>query len=93
MVPYRGAGQSSADLVAGNIDVLLDTPALSLVQHRAGNVKAFAVANNRRLATAPEISDHRRGRPAGLLFHILARALGTEGNTEGESSPSSTRRR
>src|SRR2546423_3259372 len=32
MVPYRGAGQSMQDLLAGNIDVMLDTPALSLPQ-------------------------------------------------------------
>jgi len=75
--PIAAPANRQPIFVAGNIDVLLDTPALSLVQHRAGNVKAFAVANNRRLATAPEIRP-RRG-SCRLLFHILARALGTEG--------------
>src|SRR6185295_12761431 len=55
MVPYRGAGQSLQDLVGGNLDVLLDTPALSLPQVRAGTIKAYAVAATARLATAPEI--------------------------------------
>jgi tripartite-type tricarboxylate transporter receptor subunit TctC len=80
MVPYRGAGQSSADLVAGNIDVLLDTPALSLPQHRAGNVKAFAVANNRRLATAPEIPTTDEAGLPGFYFtfwHALWAPKGT----------------
>ena len=55
MVPYRGAGQSLQDLVGGSIDVLLDTPALSLPQVRAGTIKAFAVAAPARLAMAPDI--------------------------------------
>src|SRR5437763_2105501 len=55
MVPYRGAGQSMQDLLAGNIDVSLDTPALSLPQVRGGAIKAYAVTARTRLATAPEI--------------------------------------
>jgi tripartite-type tricarboxylate transporter receptor subunit TctC len=80
MVPYRGAGQSSADLVAGNIDVLLDTPALSLQQHRAGNVKAFAVANSKRLATAPDIPTTDEAGLPGFYFtfwHALWAPKGT----------------
>jgi tripartite-type tricarboxylate transporter receptor subunit TctC len=37
LVPYRSAGLSMQDLVAGNIDLTLDTPAISLAQVRAGN--------------------------------------------------------
>src|SRR5258708_4183387 len=80
MIPYRGAGQSSADLVAGNIDVLLDTPALSLTQHRAGNVKAFAVADSHRLATAPEIPTTDEAGLPGFYFtfwHALWAPKGT----------------
>src|SRR5262245_37616658 len=36
LVPYRSAGLSMQDLVAGNIDVMLDTPAVSMSQVRAG---------------------------------------------------------
>jgi len=80
MIPYRGAGQSSADLVAGNIDVLLDTPALSLQQHRAGNVKAFAVADSHRLATAPDIPTTDEAGLPGFYFtfwHALWAPKGT----------------
>jgi tripartite-type tricarboxylate transporter receptor subunit TctC len=80
MIPYRGAGQSSADLVAGNIDVLLDTPALSLTQHRAGNVKAFAVADSHRLATAPDIPTTDEAGLPGFYFtfwHALWAPKGT----------------
>src|SRR5712671_2983003 len=36
MVPYRSAGLSMGDLVAGQIDILLDTPAVSLPQVNGG---------------------------------------------------------
>jgi tripartite-type tricarboxylate transporter receptor subunit TctC len=68
MVPYRGAGQSSADLVAGHIDVLLDTPALSLPQVRGGNVKAYAVTAKSRLAIAPEIPTTDEAGLPGFYF-------------------------
>jgi tripartite-type tricarboxylate transporter receptor subunit TctC len=55
LVPYRSAGLSMQDLVAGNIDITLDTPAISMAQLRAGNIKAYAVTANKRLAIAPEI--------------------------------------
>ena len=55
LVPYRSAGLSMQDLVAGNIDLLLDTPAVSMSQVRAGNIKAFAITARSRLALAPEI--------------------------------------
>ena len=66
--------------MAGNIDVLLDTPALSLQQHRAGNVKAFAVANNKRLATAPDIPTTDEAGLPGFYFtfwHALWAPKGT----------------
>src|SRR5207302_10195707 len=39
MVPYRSTGQTMQGLLAGDIDVALDTPALSLPQLRGGNIK------------------------------------------------------
>jgi tripartite-type tricarboxylate transporter receptor subunit TctC len=68
MVPYRSAGQSIQDLVAGNIDVLLDTPAVSLPQLRNGNIKAYAVTAKQRLATAPEIPTTDEAGLAGFTF-------------------------
>ena len=55
LVPYRSAGLTMQDLVAGNIDVTLDTPAISLSQLRGGNIKAYAVTSKTRVAVAPEI--------------------------------------
>jgi tripartite-type tricarboxylate transporter receptor subunit TctC len=55
MVPYRSAGLSMQDLVAGQIDVMLDTPATSMSQVSAGSLKAYAVTAKSRLAIAPDI--------------------------------------
>lgn len=54
-VPYRGAGPAMQDLVAGQIDVMLDQASNSLPQVRAGTIKAYAVTANTRLAAAPDI--------------------------------------
>jgi tripartite-type tricarboxylate transporter receptor subunit TctC len=54
-VPYRGAAPAIQDLVAAQIDMMIDTPANSLPQVRAGQIKCFAVTAKSRLASAPEI--------------------------------------
>jgi tripartite-type tricarboxylate transporter receptor subunit TctC len=43
------------DLVAGQIDFMIDTAANSLPQVRAGTIKAFAVTSKARLASATDI--------------------------------------
>jgi tripartite-type tricarboxylate transporter receptor subunit TctC len=54
-VPYRGAGPALNDLMAGHIDIMFDQASNSLPQVRGGNVKAFAVTSQTRLASAPDI--------------------------------------
>jgi tripartite-type tricarboxylate transporter receptor subunit TctC len=54
LVPYRGGPPARQDLVAGQIDLLFDdTTQLPLM--RAGQIKAYAVASDTRLALAPEV--------------------------------------
>ena len=43
------------DLMAGNIDLMFDTPATSLPQVKAGNIRAYAVTSNSRIASAPDV--------------------------------------
>jgi tripartite-type tricarboxylate transporter receptor subunit TctC len=43
------------DLVAGQIDMIIDLAGNSLPQVRAGTIKAFAVTDSKRLPAAPEI--------------------------------------
>jgi tripartite-type tricarboxylate transporter receptor subunit TctC len=55
LVPYRGSAPALQDLVAGQVDLLIDNPRNSLPQLRAGNIKAYAVTADTRLAVAPNI--------------------------------------
>jgi tripartite-type tricarboxylate transporter receptor subunit TctC len=54
-VPYRGLAPAMQDLVAGQIDLMIDNPATSLPQARAGTIKAYATTAKARLAAAPDI--------------------------------------
>ena len=55
LVPYRGAAPALQDLAAGQIDIFLAGGPTDLPLMRAGSIKAYAVAGERRLAAAPEI--------------------------------------
>jgi len=55
-VPYRGAGPALADLIGGQIPIII--PAMSsqvLEFHRAGKLRLLAITNPARLPVAPEI--------------------------------------
>jgi tripartite-type tricarboxylate transporter receptor subunit TctC len=54
-VPYRGTAPAMRDLLAGQIDIMLDQASNVLPQLRAGTIKAFAVTARERLASAPEV--------------------------------------
>jgi tripartite-type tricarboxylate transporter receptor subunit TctC len=54
-VPYRGTAPAMRDLLAGQIDIMLDQASNVLPQLRAGTIKAFAVTAKERLASAPEV--------------------------------------
>jgi tripartite-type tricarboxylate transporter receptor subunit TctC len=68
LVPYRSAGLTMQDLVAGNLDVTLDTPAISMSQVRSGNIKAYAVTAKTRIAAAPEIPTTDEAGLPGFYF-------------------------
>jgi tripartite-type tricarboxylate transporter receptor subunit TctC len=54
-VPYRGTGPALNDLVAGQIDVIVDQTSNSINQVRGGNIRAYAVTADKRLEQAPDI--------------------------------------
>jgi tripartite-type tricarboxylate transporter receptor subunit TctC len=55
-IPYRsGLAGAMRDLVAGQIDFMIDTAANTLPQWRAGAIKAYAVASKQRLPAAPDL--------------------------------------
>ncbi len=54
-VPYRGNGPAMIDLLAGNIDAVVDTVVTGLPHHQEGRVRMLAVASLERSSLAPEI--------------------------------------
>jgi len=79
-VPYRGAGPAMQDLVAGQIDIMIDQAANSLPQVRAGTIKAYAVTDKTRLAAAPDIPTVDEAGMPGLhisIWHALWMPKGT----------------
>ena len=54
-IPYRGAAPALQDLLAGQIDMMIDQPSNSLPHVQAGKVRALAVTAPTRMAAAPDI--------------------------------------
>src|SRR5437016_6232098 len=54
-VPYRGTGPAMNDLVAGQIDLIVDQTSNSLPQERAGNIRAYAITDSKRVESASDI--------------------------------------
>ena len=54
-IPYRGASAALQDLLAGQIDMMIDQPSNSLPHVQAGKVRALAVTAPKRLEAAPTI--------------------------------------
>jgi tripartite-type tricarboxylate transporter receptor subunit TctC len=54
-VPYKGAGPATADLVAGQVELMVVTPPSVSGHIRSGNVKALALASDQRHPAFPEI--------------------------------------
>jgi len=54
-VPYRGTAPALNDLVAGQIDLMIDQTSNSINQVRAGAIRAYAVTDDKRVESAPDI--------------------------------------
>lgn len=54
-VPYRGTVLAMQDLIAGQIQMMIDLASNSFPQVRAGSIKAYAVTARSRLTAAPGI--------------------------------------
>jgi tripartite-type tricarboxylate transporter receptor subunit TctC len=54
-VPYRGTAPALNDLIAGQIDIIVDQTSNSIAQVRAGTIRAYAVTDDKRVESAPDI--------------------------------------
>src|SRR5689334_12590103 len=79
LIPYRGTGPAMQDLVANQIQVMVDQSANSLPQVRAGKIRAFAVTSKARSPAAPEIpTAAEAGYPMDIsIWHGLWAPKGT----------------
>jgi tripartite-type tricarboxylate transporter receptor subunit TctC len=69
-VPYRGTGPAMNDLIAGQIDLMVDQTSNSMAQVRAGSIKAYAVTAKERLASAPDIPTVDEAGVSGLYISV-----------------------
>jgi tripartite-type tricarboxylate transporter receptor subunit TctC len=54
-VPYRGTGPAMNDLVSGQIDMIVDQTSNSIGQVRAGNIRAYAITDSKRVESASDV--------------------------------------
>ena len=54
-VPYKGGVPGSIALIAGEIQVMLNTPTVILTHVRAGRVRGLAVTSAKRIPAAPNV--------------------------------------
>ncbi len=54
-VPYKGTAPAMQDLMAGNIQILVDVPSTLMPQVRAGKIKALGMFSAKRVAGAADV--------------------------------------
>jgi tripartite-type tricarboxylate transporter receptor subunit TctC len=69
-VPYRGTGPALNDLIAGQIDLIVDQTSNSMAQVKAGAIKAYAVTAKERLAAAPDVPTVDEAGAPGLYISV-----------------------
>ncbi|TMJ22685.1 MAG: tripartite tricarboxylate transporter substrate binding protein BugD, partial [Alphaproteobacteria bacterium] len=69
-VPYRGTGPALRDLMAGQIDLMIDQASNVVPQIQAGTIKAFAVLSATRLPSTPEVPTVDEAGVAGLHMSV-----------------------
>ena len=69
-VPYRSAGPASQDLLAGNIDLMMDTASTSGGHVREGRLKAFAMTADKRSPVVPDVPTTDEAGLPGFRFYF-----------------------
>ncbi len=54
-IPYKGVDQALQDMLAGRLDVMIDTIVIYAPHVQSGKLKALAVAQSKRLSRRPEL--------------------------------------
>ncbi|MFC0388899.1 Bug family tripartite tricarboxylate transporter substrate binding protein [Muricoccus vinaceus] len=78
-IPYRGTGQSVTALMAGDVDVNIDTLATYLPHIRAGRMRALATTLPERATALPEVRTVQEQGFAGYDMSVWYMVLGPAG--------------
>ena len=54
-IPYKGTAPAMTDLIGGRVDVMCDQSTNTSGQIKSGNIKAYGVTANKRLASLPDL--------------------------------------
>jgi tripartite-type tricarboxylate transporter receptor subunit TctC len=54
-IPYRGSGPAVQDLIGGQVDMFITTPAGVVSQIQAGSLRGLAVTGKKRLSALPQM--------------------------------------
>lgn len=54
-VPYQGSARAMTDLIAGNVQVAMDTVAATLAHIKSGRLRLIAVCSSKRLSVFPDV--------------------------------------
>ena len=82
-VPYRGNGPAMQDLLAEQIDFMIEPASNFKSLLAAGSVKSLAITGRTRLPSSAEHPDRGRSRAARLRRLAVVRVVGAEGHAEG----------
>ncbi|MCW5735985.1 MAG: tripartite tricarboxylate transporter substrate binding protein [Enhydrobacter sp.] len=78
-VPYKGSGPALQDVMANNIQWMMETFSTTLQQHRAGKVRILAYAHAQRAPIAPEIPTMSEAGVKGYEAYTFNLILGPAG--------------
>jgi len=79
-VPYRGSGPAFADLLAGNVDMMVDSISTTIAPIRGGQVRGLAVTSAVRSPALPELPTVQEAGIAGyetVNWHGVFATVGT----------------
>lgn len=81
-IPYKGSNPATIDLIGGQIDWMMDTPAAVLPHVRGGKLRALAIAAAQRSAQLPEVPTLAEAGYPDLEFRIWMGLMAPAGTPE-----------
>ena len=91
-VPYRGAAPAVTDLIAGQIDGVVDNPPTVIAHIQGGKLRPLAVAAKQRMALLPDVPTAAEARRRQLRGVVLVRHRRARRHAARRSSRGCTRR-